>query len=72
MREQQVPRPCSGRKHDESKQGLDQSESIREGSDGKGLVWFRPKSSRVGIITPSSQVSRLGLWDFTELPDQNS
>ena len=71
QREQQVQRPCGGRKHAESQQGLDQSERVWEGSDCGGLVCFLPENRVVDIIMPMSWVSRLGLRYSTELRDQN-
>ena len=65
-----MQRPYGGREHRKPKAGLDPGQRVWEESGHTSLVWFCP-DSMVGIIVPISQVSRLGLWDFTELPDQN-
>ena len=50
---------------------LDTTEQLTH-TDCGSLVCFPPENSMVDIIMPISQMSRLGLWDFTELPDENS
>ena len=50
---------------------LDTTEQLTH-TDCRSLVCFPPENSMVDIIMPISQMSRLGLWDFTELPDENS
>lgn len=60
---------CGERKHRENKQVLDPSESLGR-IRAEGHVCFRPENGVVGIIMPISQVYRLALQDFTELPDQ--